>query len=85
MNLFGSHSSTVEMWLECGPYGTVHLARITPKSVVAKERHDIPPCEAELVVAVDGHRVRNRVMLTSGFSRGRLAARVLPVNDSAPF
>jgi hypothetical protein len=84
MNLFGSHSSTVEMWIECA-YGIVPLARITPKSVVARERHDIPPCEADLIVAVDGHRIRNRVMLTSGFSRGRLAALVRPVNDSAPF
>lgn len=73
------------MWLDCGPYGTVQLARITPKSVVAKERRNIPACEAELVVTVDGQFIRHKVMLTNGFSRGRNVARIQPMNDAAPF
>jgi hypothetical protein len=85
MNEFGSHSAVVEMWLDCGHFGTVRLERITPKSVVAKEPCNIPPCEADLVVVVDGHPTRHRVMLTSGFSGGRLAARVQPVTDAVPF
>ena len=72
------------MWLDCGPYGKVKLERITPKSVVAKDSHEIPPCDAEIVVTVDGQFVRNQVMLTSGFSNGRRAARVQPRNDSYP-
>jgi hypothetical protein len=83
--LVSSHSADVEMWLDCGPYGTVPLARITPKAIVAKDRPDIPACEAVLVVTVDGQFIRNRVMLTSGFSRGRNFARIQPMNDVVPF
>jgi hypothetical protein len=80
-----SHSATVEMWLDCRQHGQVPLTRVTPKSVVAKQSHDIPPCSAELVVVVDGRRMRSRVMLTNGFSNGRRVARVLTVDDAAPF
>jgi hypothetical protein len=80
-----SHSAEVEMWLECGEHGEVHLSRVTPKSVVAKIAREIPPCIANLVVTVDGRRMCNRVKLTSGFSRGRRMARVLSFDDVAPF
>jgi hypothetical protein len=72
------------MWLDCGHHGRVPLARITPKAVIAKEPCEIPPGPAVLVVTVDGDRINKRVMLT-GFSGGRLAARVHPIDDAAPF
>lgn len=71
-----SHSADVQMWLDCGPHGIVALGRITPKSVVAKHSCDIPPCFADLVVTVDGHRLHSRVNVSTGFSKGRLAALV---------
>ena len=80
-----SHSAYVEAWLDCGPYGRVMLSRVTPKSAVAKTAREIPPCFAELVVTVDGHPVRNRVRLPSGFSKGRNVARMISVDDAAPF
>jgi hypothetical protein len=80
-----SHSAVVEMWLDCGQHGCVPLARIRPTMVVAKEARQIPPCPADLIVTVDGHRLNRRVMLTAGFSKGRTAARVLPIDDAAPF
>ena len=64
-----SHSADVKAWLDCGEHGRVMLSRVRPRSVVAKEPCTIPPCFAELVVTVDGHPVRSRVNLTSGFTR----------------
>lgn len=80
-----SHSADVEMWLDCGEHGCLFLSRVTPKSVVAKMPRDIPPCLADLVVTVDGRFLRNRVNLPSGFSQARSIARVLPVDNVAPF
>jgi hypothetical protein len=80
-----SHSAFVEAWLDCGQYGRVMLSRVTPKSVVAKDVHEIPPCFADLVVTVDGDRIRNRVRLPSGFTKGRRVARAVSVDDAAPF
>lgn len=73
----GSHSATVEAWLDCGVHGRIPLARLSPKSVVAKAECVVPPCDADLVVVVDGDRRETRVRLVSGFRLGRLAARVL--------
>jgi hypothetical protein len=83
--LYSSHSADVQMWLDCGEHGRLALTRVTPKSVVAEAPRDIPPCRAELIVAVDGRFLRNTVNLASGFSRGRSVALVLPVDDVAPF
>jgi hypothetical protein len=80
-----SHSATVEMWLDCGPYGVVELTRIGPRAVFARFPREIPPCDAELVVTVDHSVDRRPVNLTNGFSRGRHAARAMARDDSAPF
>ena len=84
-SLSTSHSAYVEAWLDCGDYGRVMLSRVTPRSVVSKAVHEIPPCDAELVVMVDGHRVSNRVKLPSGFTKGRRVARAFNLDDVAPF
>jgi hypothetical protein len=81
-----SYSAVVEMWLDCGEYGLVPLARIAPKSVVAKEPRTVPAgIAATLVVTVDGRMMSIPVMLTNGFTPSRLAARVMPIDDSVPF
>ena len=68
------------------------LARVTPHSVVAQEAvHEIPPCDAELIVTVDGEPVKSRVNLLRGFSKGRIGARIclmdeMPLpDDGIPF
>ena len=72
------------MWLDCGEHGRVDLSRLTPKTVVARTKQDIPPCFADLIVMVDGQRLQRRVNIT-GFSKGRRVARVFEADDSAPF
>jgi hypothetical protein len=61
------------------------LSRVTPKSVVAKAVHEIPPCDADLVVTVDGFRICSRVNLPSGFTKGRRVARAVTVDEVIPF
>lgn len=83
--LFASHSADVKMWLDCGEHGTLPLSRVTPTLVVARECREIAPCFADLVVTVDGVRLRQPVNVTTGFTRGRRAAIVVPVDGAAPF
>jgi hypothetical protein len=83
--LHSSHSADIEAWLDCGEHGCVPLSRITPTLAVAKAARDIPPCFADLVITVDGRALRNRVNLPSGFRNGRRAARMVTVDDVAPF
>jgi len=85
MSQLSSHSADVKMWLDCGEYGRVDLSRVTPKSVVATQVREIPPCFAELVVAVDGDLQRTPVNLPSGFTKGRLVAFIQRVTESTPF
>ena len=80
-----THSADVEMWLICEPHGKSKLSRVTPKSVVLRESFDAPPCEANLVVRVDGKRMVRRVKLIRGISKNRSMAVVHPVDDVAPF
>jgi hypothetical protein len=77
------HSAEVRMWLDYGERGQVHLSRISPTSVVARDAHEVPAGDAVLVVAVDGEEMRKPVRVSSS-SRGRFA-RVLAVDNVAPF
>jgi hypothetical protein len=85
MSQFSSHSADVKMWLECGAFGRVELSRITPTLLVGKPSHDVPACDADLVITIDGRPLRSRVNLSSGFSKRRQAARFAPVTEVAPF
>ncbi len=73
------------MYLDCGQYGRAKLKRITPTSVVLWESFDAPPCQADLIVRVDGQERVVRVDVVSGLNRDRLAAMVLPIDNVAPF
>ncbi|HWB53147.1 MAG TPA: hypothetical protein VG722_03110 [Tepidisphaeraceae bacterium] len=80
-----THSADVEMWLDCSPHGKSKLSRITPNSVVLWQSFDAPPCEADLIVHIDGKMTTRRVRLTRGVSKNRNMAIVHPVDDVAPF
>jgi hypothetical protein len=84
MSHLAAHSADVKMWLECRDHGRVDLCRITPRSVVARERRDIPPCDADLVISVDGRIRRTPVNLPTGFTKGRLVAFIAPAADDIP-
>ncbi len=73
------------MWLDCGPHGKSKLSRITPGSVVLRQSFDAPPCEAELVVYVDGKRITRKIWLGRGISKNRNMTFFYPVNGAVPF
>jgi hypothetical protein len=79
------HSAEVSMWLDCGEHGRVLLSRITPTEVVARVRRAIPPCQADLVVRVDGEEMRTRVNIANGFTRASRKAIAVPMDGAAPF
>lgn len=59
------YSSDVSLHLEAE--GQVWpLAKIGPDHVVPRERFDLPPCDAEIVMTVDGDERRWRVRLVRG-------------------
>jgi hypothetical protein len=85
-NPYSSHSCDVLMWLEgVAGYERIELSRVTPTSVVLKQRVDAPPCQADLVVSIDGKISRSRVDISSGFSSSRLTVSAFSIDHVAPF
>ena len=84
-SILGSHSAEVEMWLDCGEHGKAKLRRIAPNSVVLWESFNAPPCDADLIVQVDGKSMTRRVKV-GGLSANRLVAKIFLATESiAPF
>src|SRR5688572_30780095 len=77
-----SHSADVQIWLEFAEREPMALSRVTPKSVVARVPCDMPACMADLVVVIDGRKLRSRLHLSQGF-RGRVARAILMDGDTA--
>jgi hypothetical protein len=85
INVLSPHSADVQMWLDCGEHGRAKLKRVTPTSVVLWQSFDAPPCEADLIVFIDGVKHVVRVHLERGLARNRLVATIRPIDDVAPF
>lgn len=62
-----SHSAIVTLQLE-GEGWSTRLSHVGPKTIVAKTPIQLPPCEATVIVTVDGHILRTRVRLNQGMS-----------------
>jgi len=73
----------VELWLEC-EHGRVNLAQVGPSFVIAAQPTDIPECEADVVVCIDGRQHVRRVHLAGGMKASVSKATALAV-DSLPF
>lgn len=63
-----TYSANVQLHLEVDGR-TVDLAQIGPDDVIANDPIDLPPCEADVVMHVDGEERRWRVSLVNGMSR----------------
>lgn len=81
------HSANVSIKLDCGEHGLVELSRVTPTSVYIARPvpADIPPCQADLVVIVDGQEMRRRVDIAEGLTRACQNVMALPIDQVAPF
>jgi len=79
-----SHSADVQAWLE-GDFGRVAVDRIRPKSIVVKATHDIAPCQANLIVVVDGEKSGRLIQIVSGFLNGRRTSLIRAALPDPPF
>ena len=71
------------MWLDCGRHGTAKIKRLTPYSAVLCQALDVPACEANLIVRVDGKRMKQKVVVTN-LSKNGLVAKITPTDDLLP-
>ena len=61
------YSSTVSGWLVAGGH-RLALAQVGPDHCVVRRSVAIAPCEAELVIEIDGHQQQSCVFLQDGIS-----------------
>lgn len=66
------YSAKVDLILDCGEYGRIPLGAVGPDEVRAAENQNVPPCDATLIVIVDGEVTSNPVRC-HGFNNGREA------------
>jgi len=76
-------TTSVKMWLDCEG-SRIPLAQAGSTFVVPKTSRDMPACEANLVVCVDGKEHSRRVTLVRGMSSNERQAMILSVDD-VPF
>ena len=69
-NLQQHHSAEVRLFPEAN-HGTYRLAPIGPDDIIFAEAVDLPPCDGEVVMLVDGRETRWQVSLAEGASRER--------------
>ena len=76
-NLPRHHSAEVHLWLITAS-GTYQLSQIGPHHVVMAKPQTLPPCDAEIVMQVDGAENRWLVRLVDGVSASNRKAAIEP-------
>jgi hypothetical protein len=79
------HSAAVDMWLDCGPHGTVPLSHVSSTFVITAAPVSIPKCDARILLAVDGQRFDRHVTLPDGVSPDSREVPVWSRDTVAPF
>jgi len=77
------HSAEVDLWLEC-EHGRFPLGHVGPDFIVMSRPASLPPCEAKVMISVDGHVFGRRVWLARGSSQADAEVAVMEL-DAAPF
>lgn len=80
-----SYSADVKLWLDCGGHGIVPLAQTGDTFVIAKSPKNIPPCDACVVVSVDGRLLPRNVTVVEGIRIGIAEVAILSRDEIAPF
>ena len=65
----GSHSADVRMQLSVNGQ-TLKIGQLGPEFIILDDPIDLPPCEAEITMSVDGRERRWAVWLVNGISTG---------------
>ena len=79
------YSAEVGIWIDCGAHGRIALSQASSTFVIAAESRSVPPCDAQIILTVDGRRHSRPVMLVSGMSPANRQATVLSRDDVSPF
>jgi hypothetical protein len=79
------YSATTELWLDCGHLGCIPLSQSGSTFIIAVDAIGLPPCEAQVVVKVDGRVHRRAVKLANGLSKSNREAMILSSDGLCPF
>jgi hypothetical protein len=72
-----NHSANIDLWIDCGCHGKVQLSQASERFVIAATPTVIPPCEARIILSIDGFLYERPVQLVDGFSASSREAAVL--------
>lgn len=73
-----TYSSSVRLWLK-GAGQVISLAQVAPDWVIPAEPMDLPPCDVDVVVWVDGEEDVRRMHLPEGRSPSGEKVRVITI------
>lgn len=76
-NLPRHYSAEVRLYLETSK-GTFSLAQIGPNDVIFAKPVDLPPCDAEVVMSIDGTVTRWPVRLANGVTSSNQLSATTP-------
>jgi len=79
------YSADVNMWIDCGVHGCVALTHTASTFVIAADAHELPACDAELILTIDGRRYVRPIRLVNGMTRMSRKAMILSRDAIAPF
>jgi hypothetical protein len=70
--------------MECEGFGVIPLRQAAPNFVIAIEARNLPPCNAKVVVTVDGRQFVRSVYL-NGMTSDNAEATVFARDEVSPF
>ena len=79
------HSAHVDLWMDCGEHGKVQLSQAADTFVIATNAVSIPPCDARIVITVDGYQFVRPVQLVNGMAAPAREAMLLSQDSVSPF
>ena len=75
-----AYSADVKIRLQCADR-TIELSQAAPNWIIVKVPTELAPCEAEIVLEIDGSPSSRRVFLPDGIKLDSDLIRVIPVKD----
>lgn len=80
-----SHSAEVDIYIDCGEFGRIPLSQASSTFVIAESAVKVPPCDAEIVIIIDGRQYERKVKLIHGMDPRSREAMVLSRDSVSPF
>jgi hypothetical protein len=71
------YAAEVKLWMSCAGR-ILQLSHVSTTSVIAREPIDLDPCDADVVVSVDGRESSRPVRLVHGMRRDTPKTQICP-------